>query len=101
MALNIPALCDAELISALRHTVRRAAITKQRAREALEDYGDLPLTRHAHKPLLDRAFELETFFAYDGIYVALAERLGARLLTTDRRLARAVAATRGIRVGLV
>lgn len=98
--LNVPALCDAELVSALRQLIRRGTITRDRAREALEDYGDLPLIRHAHQVLLARAFELETFSAYDALYVALAERLVAPLLTTDRRLARALASTRGVDVTL-
>lgn len=71
-----------------------------RLQDALGVYRDLPLVRHEHRPLLQRALELETFSAYDAIYVALAERLGARLLTTDQRLARAVTSTRGIRVTL-
>lgn len=80
--------------------VRRKVVSRTRAHEALEDYGDLRLIRHDHRTLLARAFDLETFSAYDAIYVALAERLGARLLTTDRRLARAVASTRGVAVTL-
>ena len=57
---------------------------------AVADYLDLPLTRHAHTPLLPRMLELrENFSAYDATYVALAELLGASLLTADRALARA------------
>ena len=98
--MNIPALCDAEVLSGLLRVVRLGLVTRSVARAALDAYSDLPVIRHAHTGLLGRAFELGTFSAYDAIYVALAERLGARLLTTDRRLARAVAATRGIRVRL-
>jgi predicted nucleic acid-binding protein len=98
--LNVPALCDAELVAGLRQIVRRNVISSVRALEAISDYDDLPLVRHEHTTFLARAFELETFSAYDAIYVALAERLGARLLTTDRRLARAVASTRGVRIAL-
>jgi predicted nucleic acid-binding protein len=50
------------------------------------------MTRHRHASLLERALQLrESFTAYDASYVALAERLEARLLTLDRRLAAAVA----------
>lgn len=87
-------------MSGLRQLVRRGAITKPIAREALSAYSELPLIHHEHAKVLARAFDLETFSAYDAIYVALAERLGAPLLTTDRRLARAVASTRGIGVTL-
>ena len=64
---------------------------RERTVEALEDYLDLPLTRHRHRSFLGRVLELrDNFTAYDAVYVALAERLGAELLTTDGRLARAV-----------
>lgn len=98
--LNIPALCDAELVSALRGLIRRRTITRDRGRLALDHYGDLPLVRHAHQAVLVRAFELQGFSAYDAIYVALAERLGAPVLTTDRRLARALVGIRGVDVTL-
>lgn len=43
--------------------------------------------RHLRCGLLDRAFELrENIRAYDALYVALAEALGATLLTLDHRL---------------
>lgn len=98
--LNVPALCDVEVIATLRKVVRRGLISKQRAREALDDYMALSLDRHDHLAVLRRAFDLETFSARDAVYVALAERLDAALLTTDLRLARAVASSRGLRVPL-
>lgn len=55
--------------------------------EALRDYLDLPLTRHGHSVLLERVLQLrKNFSAYDATYVALAERLGARLATLDSGL---------------
>ena len=49
-----------------------------------------PLMRHGHQALLDRVLTLRpNYTAYDATYVALAERLGAVLLTTDAALARA------------
>lgn len=98
--LNVPALCDAEMISGLRRATRRREISRDRARLALDHYLALPLIRHQNVGLLGRALELETFSTYDAIYVALAERLEAALLTTDQRLARAVLETRGLRVRL-
>lgn len=100
IALNIPALCDVEVLSGLRGVVRRRSVARAAAGEALQAYRDLPLIRHEHDRLLSRAFGLETFSAYDAVYVALAEALGARLLTTDARLARAVASARGLSVAL-
>jgi hypothetical protein len=53
----------------------------------LDDYLDLPLTRHWHQGILPRALEMyETISAYNAIYLALAEGLGAPLLTADMRL---------------
>jgi len=77
-----------------------AAENETAAQDALGVYQDLRLVRHEHRPLLRRALGLETFSTYDAIYVALAERLGAPLLTTDGRLARAVVTTRGVNVSL-
>ena len=89
--LHVPALCDVEVAAALRGLLLGRTLTVRRAREALEDYLDLPLTRHGHTSRLPRILELrENMSAYDATSVTLAERLSAALLTTDRRLARAV-----------
>lgn len=97
--MHVPELCDIEFASALRHLLRRRGITPARADAAIDDYLDLPLTRHAHAPLLSRILELRDLLsAYDATYVALAEALNAPLLTGDLRLARAIRASRGIRV---
>jgi predicted nucleic acid-binding protein len=61
--------------------------------EALEDYRDLPLARHAHTELMPRAFGLRfNFTAADAMYVALAEILDAALLTADHALAKSASA---------
>lgn len=87
----VPALCDVEVCSALRGAVLRRRLSPDRAAEALSDYRDLPLSHHGHLALLERIHSLrDSFSSYDGAYVALAERLGARLVTGDRALARAV-----------
>ncbi len=87
--LHVPALCDVEVVSALRGVLRRERVTAQRAEEALQDYLDLPLTRHGHQALVHRSLELrDVLSAYDATYVALAEELRADLITADRRLAR-------------
>ena len=61
-----------------------------RAAGLLADLADLPIVRYAHEPLLPRVWELrENFTAYDAAYVALAEAVGATLVTCDARLGRA------------
>ncbi len=88
--LHVPALCDVEVTAALRRGLLMRRMTETRATQALRDYLDLPLLRHAHGALLERVLNLrKNLSAYDAIYVALAERLGAHLLTADDRLRRA------------
>ena len=46
-----------------------------------------PVRRHPHQPLLQRIWALRAnLTAHDAAYVALAEALGATLVTTDARL---------------
>ncbi len=62
----------------------------ERCREALTDLADFPIARYPHELLLPRVWELRrNLTAYDAVYVALTEALGATLLTRDRRLAAA------------
>ncbi len=88
---HTPALCDIEVVSALRGLISARKLPVDRALEAVQDYTDLPVTRHSHLPLLARLLELRNnFSAYDAAYVALAEALSARLVTCDMPLAKAV-----------
>jgi predicted nucleic acid-binding protein len=89
--LHVPALCDVEVAAGLRRGVLSGSLSGPRAAEAIEDYRDLPLTRHGHQALLERILELRAdFSACDATYVALAESMRAELLTSDRHLASAV-----------
>jgi len=89
--LHVPALCDVEVTSALRRALLLGALDDRRAAEAVEDYLDLPLTRHGHQSLTIRILELrDNFSAYDATYVALAELLGGDFLTGDGPLAGSV-----------
>lgn len=91
--LNVPAVCDLEVVSALRSGIFRKTLSPARAKEALDDYLDLPLTRHGLQRLAHRCFQLRNNLSpYDASYVALAEALEADLVTADRRLARAAEA---------
>ena len=92
-------LCDIEVVSGLRSALLRKELSAERASEALQDYNDLPLRLHTHRPLLERIWQLRNNFnAYDAAYVILAEYLNAEFLTSDNRLARSVRAHTSVRV---
>jgi len=83
-----PHLFDAEVGQVLRRFVLAGSVGADRAAAALEDLADLPLERFPHGPLLGRAFALrENATVYDALYLALAEALGAPLVTRDGALA--------------
>ncbi len=89
-SLHAPHLLDLEVGQVLRRLVREGALSGRRADQAIEDLLDLRITRYAHFILLPRVWQLRhNLSAYDAAYVVLAEKLGARLLTRDRRLASA------------
>lgn len=89
-ALWAPHLVDAEVGHVLRRAVARGEVTPPVAGAALSDLAAFPLRRAAHIGLLDRAWALrENVSFYDGLYVALAERLDEPLLTLDARLSTA------------
>ena len=100
--LHAPHMLDVEVLSALRRVVAVGATSSARAREALDDFLDLPIARYPHDALAPRIWQLrENFSAYDAAYVALAEVIaddGAPLLTADARLARATDAHTDVRV---
>lgn len=88
--LVAPHLIDLEVASVWRRQVAAGLMPLRRADLALDDLGSLPLRRARHDALLPRCWQLrDNVTMYDAAYVALAEALGAPLLTADRRLARA------------
>ena len=91
--LHAPQLLDVEVAQVLRRYAARNEISVGRGRLALELLARLPITRHSHETLLPRIWTLRTnMTAYDAAYVALAEGLGATLLTRDERLSTATGA---------
>lgn len=85
-----PQLLDIEVLQALRRYARTGELPAERALQAVEDLADLPIARFPHEPLLERIWALrDNLTAYDATYVALAEALGATVITRDKRLASA------------
>jgi predicted nucleic acid-binding protein len=90
--LTAPELLDLEVASVLRRQVASGAMAARRAELALVDLAELPLQRVPHRGLIDRCWQLrDNVSIYDAADVALAEAIGADLLTADGRLARAPA----------
>ncbi|MEO5679101.1 MAG: type II toxin-antitoxin system VapC family toxin [Acidimicrobiales bacterium] len=88
--LAAPHLIDLEVASAWRRLAAAGHLPPRRIELALADLLALRLDRVSHRPLLPRCWELrDNLTVYDAAYVALAEALGARLLTADARLAAA------------
>lgn len=88
--IHAPHLIDVEVTHVVRRFAMHGKIDDQRGRILLADFSLMSIERYPHDPLLFRAWELRNnFSAYDAMYIALAEVLGAPLITCDRRLASA------------
>jgi predicted nucleic acid-binding protein len=87
---HAPHLIDVEFTQALRRLVRAAQLDESLAQLALHNMRAWDIERHSHTSLLTRVWQLrDSVSAYDASYVALAEALGAPLLTCDSKLSRA------------
>lgn len=85
-----PEIIDLEFLSAVRRQARRGTLDGDAARSTIVLFLRLGIRRVSHTLLLWRAWShRDNLTAYDACYVALAEILGATLVTADRRLARA------------
>lgn len=90
--IHAPHLLDLEIAQVLRRYERAGALSAARANNAFVDLADVQITRYPHDFLLPRVWALRrNVTAYDGAYLALAELLGATLITCDA----ALAATKG------
>jgi predicted nucleic acid-binding protein len=92
--LAAPHIVDVEVFSLIRRDHLAGVLDETAAALAVDDLRNWPGERYGHRALLGRAWELRhSVRGWDSAYVALAEALGASLLTLDARLARA----RGLR----
>ena len=88
--LHAPHLLDLEVAQVLRRFTISGTMRADQGLSALEYLRDFRITRYAHTIFLPRIWELRAnMTAYDAAFVALAESLGATLLTRDRKLSKA------------
>jgi predicted nucleic acid-binding protein len=89
-SLQAPAHLDAEVLSALGRLHRAGSLSDMTVIGCLGDLAAAPIARHPVADLLSGAWQArDRFRLVDGLYVELSRSLGAPLVTTDGRLARA------------
>lgn len=87
--IHAPHLLDAEVAATLRAMELDGTLTEARARQAIVDHWSFGIVRHPHEPLRDRMWDLRHQYPSQGAaFIALAEALGAPLVTCDATLAR-------------
>ena len=86
-SLHAPAHLDAEVLSGLSRRHRAGLVDGRAVTTALAAVAAAPITRHRVTPLLEGAWaRCGQLRLADALYVELADRLAARLITTDERL---------------
>ena len=88
--LVAPHLVTVEAANILRRAVLTGGISADVATLAHDDLLALRVDLYPYEPVASRVWELRhNLTAYNGWYVALAEAVGAPLITLDARIARA------------
>lgn len=88
--LFAPSLLPFECANIIRRHELGNLISADQAAQAHADLVELPVELWPYEVLARRAWELRhNATIYDGAYIALAETIGAPLVTLDRRLRRA------------
>lgn len=94
--LHAPRLMAAELANALWSKARRGQMEHGKASALMASVSGMPVQWHADEAVGADAVRLALAFdkpVYDFMYLALAQRIGATVVTADRRFANAVAPT--------
>jgi predicted nucleic acid-binding protein len=91
LQLLTPELALAEGAQVLHKKRQQHYISAEEQKELLADLLSIPLQLFSHKPLLARAVELaeeQKLTVYDALFLALAEKYNAVLITADANLLR-------------
>lgn len=91
-----PDLVFVEVGNVLWKRVQRGELDPERARLFLIDFLSSPLHIEDSPVLLEKAWDIAHRYGrsvYDSLYLALAERLGAAMVTADKRLYNAIQST--------
>ena len=91
----VPELLWAEVTNVLLRRERSGSIAPEEVRALIDVLQSLPITTFGHGPLVHRALDLARVHGlttYDALFLALAGRASAHLLTADAKLARAALA---------
>ena len=94
--LHAPRLLVSEVANAVWRKVRLDQVDRSAASQLLATMSDLPVRWHADEIVCADAIRLAIAHdrpVYDLMYLALAQRLGVRVVTADQRLVNALAST--------
>ncbi len=94
--LHAPWLLASEVANAIWRKVRLDQVERGAAGRLLATMSDMPVRWHADETICADATRLAMAYdrpVYDMMYVALAQRIGGRVVTADQRLVNALSAT--------
>ena len=97
--LHAPRLLVSEVANAVWRNVRLDQVDRAAAGQLLATISDMPVRWHADETLCADAIRLAIAHdrpVYDLMYLALAQRLGVRVVTADPRLVNSLALCRGV-----